>query len=204
MNKQPWSVLRFKGTGSWDGITLSAAAAVDGWLGTGKKKVKLTCAGNHNLTAGSAITIKGTDNYDGTWETLSGTATTLLYIPARYVAETTATADTCKFTLAPGHAFEFGGFRLTLGAQADQAESMTITMDAGAGSNYDCLLFSYSTNGMRQMIWQPPMLLINGAAIANYTGGFQPMQFDKDDELDFAWANAGTETYGLECFWRRI
>lgn len=205
MKNLPWSVLRFKGTGSWNNITLSATAVVDGWLGTGEKKVKLTCAANHNLTAGSAITIKGTDNYDGTWETVSGTATTLLYIPARYVAETTATADTCKFTLAPGHAFEFGGFRLTLGAQADQEENMTITMDAGAGSVYDCLPFSYSTNGVQQLIWQPPITLIkNGAPVATYTGGFQPMQFDKDDELDFAWANAGTETYGLEVFWRKI
>lgn len=188
MNKQPWSVLRFKGTGSWNSITLSAAAAVDGWLGTGEKKVKLTCAANHNLTAGSAITIEGTDNYDGTWKTLSGTATTLLYIPARYVAETTATADTCKLTLAPKQEFEFGGFKLHLDAASATTENLTITCDAHADSVYDIKIYSKDMNGVQDLIYIPET----------------PIPFAKDDELDFAWANSNTKTYGLEVLWRRI
>lgn len=189
MNKnQPWNILRFIGTGSWNSITLSATAVVDGTDDTGKK-VKLTTAANHNLTVGSAITIKGTDNYDGTWLTLSSTATTLLYIPARYVAETTATGDTCKLTLAPGHAFEFGGFKLTLNAAGGTAgENMTITVDAGANEDYDYQLYSQDMETVRYLNW-------------NIQDNPEP--FEKNDELDFAWPNANTREYGLEVYWRR-
>ena len=183
MNDQPISRLFFKGTRSWDSLTLSATAVADGWLNRSTKKIKLTCAANHYLTAGSHITIDGTDNYDGTWLTLPGTATTLIYIDAPYVAETTATSDTVKLTLAPKHPFELVGFRLTLAAEADQAENLTVTLDSGRGSNYDCLLLSYDTNGMKQLIWQPPSFLLeDGAPVANQTA-IAPAYFEKDDEM---------------------
>lgn len=203
--EQPWNVTRFKGTGSWDGITLSAAAVVDGWLNRSTKKVKLTCAANHNLTAGSAITINGTDNYDGTWLTLSGTAAKLIYIDAAYVAETTATGDTCKFTIAPGHPWELGGFRITLNASSATSENLTVTVDSGAGSVYDHRLLAYDMDTVQYLAWYPPMILIDDSSpVANYNSGFVPIEFGKDDEVDFAWANSNSKTYGLEVFWRRI
>ena len=190
MNRnQPWDILRFKGTGSWNSITLSATAVVDGTSGTGKK-VKLTTAAAHKLTAGSAITISVTDNYNGTWLTLPDTATTLIYIPARFVAETTSTDDKCKLTLAPGHAFEFGGFKLKLSAVGGTAaEALTITVDAGKGDVYDYQLYK-----------EPSMETIQ---FLNWNIQDNPEPFDKNDELDFAWANVATVTYGLEVYWRR-
>ena len=189
MNKnQPWSILRFKGTGSWNDITLSATAVVDGTSGTGKK-VKLTST-THNLTAGSAITISATDNYNGTWLTLPDTATTLIYIPARFVDETTSTDDKCKFTLAPGCAFEFGGFKLKLSAVGGTAsENMTITVDAkDTETVYDYQLYSQAMEAVQYLNW-------------NIQDNPEP--FEKSDELDFAWANAASKTYGLEIYWRR-
>ena len=188
MKNQPWSVLRFTGTRSWNSLVLAAAAVVDGW-DERYKKVKLTTNATHYITAGSAVTIKGTDNYDGTWKTLPDTATTLLYIPARFVAETTATGDTVKFTLAPGHAFEWGGFRLELNAASATTENLTATLDAGAGATYDTRLYAKDMNGVQYI---------------NYNIKDAPQSFDKLDEIDFAWANSNTKTYGLEVFWRRV
>jgi len=186
--KQPWSKLLFTGTRSWNSLTLSATAVAESWI-KGVKAVKLTTAATHYITAGSHVTIDGTVNYDGTHKTLTGTATTLLYIPSRFVAETTATADTVKFTLAPGHPFEYGGFRLKLSAASATAEDLTITLDSGAGAVYDTQIYARDMNGIQYLQWN---LQDN------------PMPFDRLDELDFAWANTNTKTYGLEVFYRRI
>lgn len=203
MREQPINRLYFKGTRSWNSLTLAATAVVDGWLNRSTKKIKLTAAATHYITAGSAITINGTDNYDGTWKTLPGTATTLIYIDAPFVAETTSTGDTVKFTLAPGHPFELVGLRLTLVAAADQAENLIITVTSGAGSSYDCVLLTHDTSGMQHLIWQPPSLLIeNGVVVANQLIA-TPTFFAKDDEIDFSWPNAGNEVYGLEVQYRR-
>ena len=189
MTNKPWNILRFKGAGSWNSITLSATAVVDGTSGTGKK-VKLTTAANHNLTAGSAITISVTDNYHGTWKTLADTATTLLYIPARFVAETTSTDDKCKLTLAPGCALEFGGFKLKLSDVGGTAsENMTITEDIkDTETVYDHVLYSQDMETIKNLNWN----------IRD-----NPESYEKGDELDFAWANANTRTYGLRLYWRR-
>ncbi len=191
MNRnQPWDILRFTGSRTWNGKTLSATAVVASWI-KGVPAVKLTAAADHYLSVGSMITIDGTDNYDGTHQLLAGTATTLLYIPHNFVAETTATGDTVKLTLAPGHAFEFGGFKLKLSAVGGTAsEPLTITVDAGhAATVYDYQLYR-----------EPSMETIQ---FLNWNIQDNPEPFDKNDELIFAWANAAQVTYGLEVYWRR-
>ena len=198
---QPWEVLRFKGTGSWDSIAGGDdKAVVDN--GTFPYTVKLETGANHNLTIGSHITIAGTTNYNGTFEVLALSATKYIYIAHKYIEEDITTSATFKLTLAPGVPFEFGGFRLHLGS-GGAAASLTVTLDSGAGSVYDTILFTYAMSALTNLIWLPPNIVISaGAAVANYHGGFVPYQFDKDDEIDFAYAN--TQTYGLEVLWRRI
>ena len=192
MNKnQPWDVIRFKGTGSWNSITHKATTAVvdNGFL-AGAPSVKFTTAANHNLTAGSVITLDGSTYYDGMYLTLAGTATTLIYVHAKYIAETLTTTDTFKLTLAPECPFEFGGFNLHLDAASLTAEDLTITLDAGAGSVYDDNIYTKDMNTLQNLIWNikdNPLLFTH-----------------KDDQLDFAWANSNTKTYGLEVFWRRL
>ena len=198
---QPWNVLRFKGTGSWNSIAGGDdKAVVDN--GTHPYTVKLETGANHNLTVGSHITIAGTTNYNGTYEVLASSATKYIYIAHKYIAEDITTSATFKITLAPGVPFELGGFRLHLGA-GGAAQTLTVIMDSGHGSNYDCKLFSYAMNALTDLIWCPPITIVSGgAAVANYNGGLIPYKFDKDDEIDFAYAN--DQTYGLEVFWRAI
>jgi len=204
---QPISRLFFKGTASWNSITHKADTAVidNGVAPYWPHSVKFTTAAVHNLTAGSHITLGGvTTNYAGTYKILAVPTTTTLVVESTYIAETLTTTATFKFTLAPKVAFELVGFRLTLAAGADQTENLTVTLDSGRGSNYDCVLLKYDTSGMQHLVWQPPSFLIeNGVPVANQMT-VAPAYFEKDDEIDFAWANAGSEVYGLEVQYRRI
>ncbi len=189
MNKnQPWDILRFTGSQTWNDKTLSATAVTASWI-KGVPAVKLTAAADHYLSVGSMITIDGTVNYDGTHQLLAGTADALLYIPHKHVAETTATADTVKLTLAPGHAFEFGGFKLKLNTAVSTAGDLTITVAAGhAATVYDYQLYKQAMDTIQFLNWN----------IQD-----EPEPFEKDDELTFAWPNADNLTYGLEAYWRR-
>ncbi|TET68693.1 MAG: hypothetical protein E3J56_11065 [Candidatus Aminicenantes bacterium] len=192
MKEQPWNVLPFRGTGSWDGITHKSATAVidNGVVPYWPHSVRLTTAAAHNLVAGGAITLEGTTNYDGTYMILEVPTTTTLIVESVYIAETLTTTDLFKLTLAPGQAFEFNGFRLHLNAASATTENLTITLDGGAGTDiFDTEIYSKDMNGVQNIIWMPE----DG-----------PIPFGKDDELDFAWANSNTKTYGVEALWRRI
>ena len=193
MNRnQPWDILRFTGADSWDGITNHASTApADGGLIANHPSVYFTTAAAHGLAVGSMITIDGTVNYDGTHQCVAGTTASVIYILANYVAETLGTGDTFKLTLAPKQAFEFGGFKLKLSAVGGTAsEPLTITVDAGhAATVYDYQLYK-----------EPSMETIQ---FLNWNIQDNPEPFDKNDELDFAWANVATVTYGLEVYWRR-
>ncbi len=191
MNKnQPWDILRFTGSQTWNGKTNHATTApADGGYVGRDPVVKFTLAATHYISVGSMITIKGTNNYDGTHQCMAGTATVYIYIPANYVAETLGTGDTFKLTLAPGHAFEFGGFKLKLNTAVSTAGDLTITVDAGhAATVYDYQLYKQAMDTIQYLNWN----------IQD-----EPEPFEKDDELTFAWANADNLTYGLEVYWRR-
>ena len=193
MNKnQPWDILRFKGADSWNGITYHNTTddpADGGYVGR-NPVVKLTTAVAHGLAVGSMITIDGTKNYDGTHQCVAGTATDEIYIPANYVAEDLDNNTTFKLTLAPKQAFEFGGFKLKLDAVGGTAsEPLTIVVDAGDTETvYDYVLYSQDMETVQYLNW-------------NIQDNPEP--FEKDDELDFAWANLANVTYGLEVYWRR-
>lgn len=191
MKEQPWNVLRFRGTGSWNSITHKSATAVidNGVVPYWPHSVTLTTAAAHNLVAGGAITLSETVNYDGTYKILEVPTTVTMIVESVFIAETLTTTDLFKLTLAPGQEFEFGGFRLHLNAASATTENLTITLDAGAGTDiYDTNLYTKDMNTIQDIVWN-----IKDT----------PMQFDKLDELDFAWGNSNTKTYGLEVFWRR-
>ncbi len=189
---QPWDILRFTGSqGTWNDKTHENTTAVeDSGFRKGIPTVKFTTTATHYISVGSAVVVKGSTNYDGTYKALAGTASALIYVPARYVAETPTNATTFKLTLAPGHAFEFGGFRLTLDAAAATAsENLTITVDAEAAVDvYDHILYSQDMNTIKNLTWN----------IQD-----EPELFDKGDELICAWANGDDAVYALELFWRR-
>jgi hypothetical protein len=84
-------------------------------------------------------------------------------------------------TLAPGRAFQLLEVRMHLSA-AGGAGNFTSDVDAGAGSGYDLNIITQDMTAVVNFIFQPDY----------------PMHFDAADEIDFAWANAGGKTYGLE------
>ena len=84
-------------------------------------------------------------------------------------------------TLAPGRAFQLLEVRIHLN-EAGGAGNLTATVDNNAGAAYDLNLITQDMTTIVDFVWQPEY----------------PIHFDKSDEIDFAWANAGTKTYGLE------
>lgn len=192
MNKlQPWDILRFTGSRTWNSkVHKTTTDVVDSGFRQGIPTVKFQLSATHYISVGSAVVLGGVSTYyKGTYKALTGTATDVIYVPAKYIAEELTSTATFKITLAPGHAFEFGGFRLTLNtAAATASELLTITVDAKAGSVYDHIVYSQDMNTIKNL---------------DYNIQLDPESFDKGDELDFAWANADNRIYALEIFSRR-
>jgi hypothetical protein len=90
-------------------------------------------------------------------------------------------------TLAPGKKFYLHGIRVHLSA-AGGAGNLTITMDAITGATYDTVVLTQDMTSVVDLAWIPT----------------HPMIFDAGDELDVAWANASTRTYGLEIIWSPV
>jgi hypothetical protein len=75
--------------------------------------------------------------------------------------------------------------RVHLGAASATSENFTITLDSVSGAAYDALLFSQDMNAVTDVVWHLDLGRV-----------FMP-----GDELDLAWANTNTETYGVEIIW---
>ena len=73
--------------------------------------------------------------------------------------------------------------RLHLNAAGGVAEDFTAKVDSSTAAVYDALLFSQDTNGLTDIFDVTPHHIATG------------------DEVDFAWANAGGKTWGLEVFY---
>jgi hypothetical protein len=84
-------------------------------------------------------------------------------------------------TLAPGRAFQLLEVRIHLSAVVASG-NFTATVDANAGAAYELNIITQDMTSIVNYIFQPDF----------------PMIFDYGDEIDFAWTNAGTKTYGLE------
>ena len=83
-------------------------------------------------------------------------------------------------TLAPARAFQLLEVRVHL-SDAGGAGNLTATVDAAAGAAYDLNIITQDMTAITDYVWQPSY----------------PMFFASGDEIDFAWANANTRTYGL-------
>ena len=90
-------------------------------------------------------------------------------------------------TLAPGVGWQLESVRVHLSAVGG-AGSMTAILDHGAGAAYDLVLLTQDMTALTDYIWTAE----------------RPLEFDADTELDFAYANANTRTYGLEVIWKAI
>jgi len=84
-------------------------------------------------------------------------------------------------TIAPGQKWALREIRVHLSA-AGGAGNLTATIDSGTAPAYDTIVITQDMTAVTDLEWQPDF----------------PMIFDAGDELDIAWANANTRTYGLE------
>lgn len=105
------------------------------------------------------------------------------------VTRATATgAVAVATTLAPGVAFRIIEVRIHLSAASATSENFTIALDSYAGAAYDAVILSQDLNGSTDFVWVPA----------------ERRYFHKTDELDFAWANTDTRTYGLEILYEPV
>ena len=86
----------------------------------------------------------------------------------------------------PSGAWQLIEVRLHLSAVGGAAENFTVTLDSSADAVYDVVLFTQAMAAITDLVWQPtrPIVLTHLA------------------ELDFAYANSNTRTYGLEVIWQ--
>ena len=103
----------------------------------------------------------------------------------RFHRETGAVA--IASTLAPGVAWQLESVRIHLSA-AGGAGNFTATLDHGTGAAYDLVILTQDMTTVTNYIWTAE----------------RPLEFNADTEIDFAWANANTRTYGLEVIWKAI
>ncbi len=91
-------------------------------------------------------------------------------------------------TIAPERAWQLEEVRVHLSAAGGAAEDLTATMDAGAGAAYDTVILSQDMAAVADLVYRPE----------------RPHIFSATDELDFAYANTNTRTYGIEVYWSLI
>lgn len=96
-------------------------------------------------------------------------------------------AAAIAYTLAPGKAWQLESIRVHLSA-AGGAADLTADIDSGINAVYDTNLLTEDMTTVVNLVWSPN----------------RPMVFDATDELDIAWANGSTRTYGLEVVWSPV
>jgi len=106
---------------------------------------------------------------------------------SQMLTHTATGAAALSSSLAPDTNFVLVAVKLHLSAAGGAAESFTITTDATDGEAYDALLFSQNMNSETDVIWVPEA----------------PIPFKNGDEIDFAWTNTNTRTWGLQVFYRK-
>jgi hypothetical protein len=177
-NSRNWVVrkITFKGAGALNG-TLDNTAVVDNGDGT----VNIAITG-HALLAGSWIYIQGTTNYDGLHRITAIPGVNAITITAVYVAETPAGTEYWGVGLAPGVAWRLNEVRLHLSAAVIAAEAITMTLDSGWGSEFDCQQIGVTLTGLADWDLDPDADLF----------------YEADDVLKFAFANSDGSTWGFE------
>jgi len=90
-------------------------------------------------------------------------------------------------TLAPGVNWQLEEIRIHLSA-VGVAGDFTATMNHKDGTAYDVVILTKDMTAVTDYVWHCE----------------RPMEFGSLTELDFAWANASSRTYGLEVIWKAI
>jgi hypothetical protein len=99
-------------------------------------------------------------------------------------SNTTGAAAIAK-TVTAATAWDLYEIRIHLSAAGGEG-NLTATMDAAAGAAYDVLLLTQDMTAQTDYVYHPEY----------------PIHFAAGDELDIAWANAQTKTYGLTVIYR--
>jgi len=101
---------------------------------------------------------------------------------------TSASSGAIAMTVAPAYPWELHEIRFHAGGSL-AAAAFTATMDAGAGSKHDALVYTVSMSSKSNLrtTFTPPL------KFTHY-----------NDQLDFAYANASAATYGLEVIYRLL
>ncbi len=106
--------------------------------------------------------------------------TELLELDARGMRQKATGAAAIAVTLAPATRFRIREIRIHLSA-AGGAGNLTVTVNAADGAAYDTVLLTQNMTAVTDYLYKPDY----------------PLQFESGDEVDIAWANGGTKTYGL-------
>ena len=91
-------------------------------------------------------------------------------------------------TLSPPTAFQIEEIRLHLSAAGGAVEDLTVVLDSGVAAAYDVVLLTQAMETVSDVVWQPT----------------RPLIFSADDEIDIAYTNTNTRTWGLEIYWSPI
>ena len=103
----------------------------------------------------------------------------------------TAISGAMADSIAPGIPFQLLGFELALNTAPTTSEDFTVTKNAGVGAAYDIALYSND--------------LSNGSVTDIIYYFDVPIKcHNKDDVIDFAFANTDNRTYGLTVYWRAL
>jgi hypothetical protein len=103
----------------------------------------------------------------------------------------TATSGAMADSIAPGVPFQLLGFELAINTAPTTSEDFTVTKNAGVDAAYDTLI--YSNN-----------LSVGSVADIVYYFDTPIKCHNKDDAVDFAFANTDDRTYGLTVYWRML
>lgn len=112
------------------------------------------------------------------------TATHLLYVHEsddQVFTEATG-AGAIAVAVTPGVAFDLEQITLHLSAVGGAAAgNLTVTCDSGTAAAYDVNLVTQDMVAVQNLVYQPT----------------RPLRFQDGDEIDIAWANPNSVTYGL-------
>ena len=87
-------------------------------------------------------------------------------------------------TVAPGVEWALEFIRIHLSA-AGAANNLTATIDSGVAAAYDTVILTQDMTSVTDLLWEPE----------------RPIPMLADDELDLAWTNGSSRTYGITIGW---